>query len=90
VIDPKVRLIHKVSRTARKNEHWVASVMRGYSYVYYRNWHRGLRNRAAFAWLICGFGMLSLAACIRRFSLAPWRAFTRALEYGKSVGLARN
>lgn len=88
VIDPKVRLIHKVSRTARKNEHWVASVVRGSSYVYYRNWHHRLRNRAAFAWLMCGFGTLSLAASVRRFSLAPWRAFLAALKYGKSVGLA--
>jgi GT2 family glycosyltransferase len=90
VIDPKVRLIHKVSRAGRKNEHWVASVVRGSSYVYYRNWRRGLRNRAAFAWLMCGFGMLTLAASARRFSLAPWRTFIMALKYGKSVGLAGN
>jgi GT2 family glycosyltransferase len=89
-IDPKVRLVHKASLAARKDEHWIASVVLGSSYVYYRNWRRGLRNRAAFAWLMCGFGILSLAASARRFSLAPWRSFITALQYGKKVGLGGN
>jgi len=89
-IDPRARLVHKASIAARKNEHWIASVVRGSSYLYYRNWRGDVRDRAAFAWLMCGFGMLSLMASARRFTLAPWRAFTAALNYGKSVGLAGN
>jgi GT2 family glycosyltransferase len=89
-IDPRARLVHKASITARKNEHWIASVVRGSSYLYYRNWRKGLRNRTAFAWLMCGFAMLSLAASARRLTLSPWRAFTTALAYGKSVGLSSN
>lgn len=87
-IDPRARLLHKASIAARKNEHWIASVVRGSSYLYYRNWRRGVRNRVAFAWLMCGFAILSLAASAKRRALGPWRAFTTALHYGKSVGLA--
>jgi GT2 family glycosyltransferase len=87
-IDPRARLVHKASIAARKNEHWIASVVRGSSYLYYRNWRRGVGNRVAFAWLMCGFALLSLAASAKRRALGPWRAFTTALQYGKSVGLA--
>jgi GT2 family glycosyltransferase len=88
VIDPRVRLVHKASIAARKNEHWIASVVRGSSYLYYRNWRRGAGNRVAFAWLMCGFAMLSLTASAKRRALGPWRAFITALQYGKRVGLA--
>ncbi len=88
-IDPRARLVHNVSTSGRKNEHWIASVVRGSSYLYYRNWRRGVLNRIAFAWLICGFALLSLMASAKRRSLAPWKAFTTALNYGKTVGLAK-
>jgi GT2 family glycosyltransferase len=87
-IDPRARLVHNASVAARKSEHWIASVVRGSSYLYYRNWRSGLTNRVAFFWLMCGFGMFSLAASIKRLSLLPWQAFRKALRYGKTVGLA--
>jgi len=89
-IDPRARLVHKASITARKNEHWIASVVRGSSYLYYRNWRRGFLNRVAFAWLMSGFALLSLMASTKRSSLAPWKAFTAALRYGKEVGSGRH
>jgi len=88
-IDPRARLVHNVSTAARKNEHWIASVVRGNSYLYYRNWRRGLGNRMAFVWLMTGYAILATMASVRRGSLAPWKAFTAAMRYGKRVGLGK-
>ena len=88
-IDPNARLVHKASVAARSDEHWIASVVRGNSYIYHRNWSHGISKRAAFAWLMCGFGMLALLACAKRRSLGPWREFTGAMRYGKEVGSMR-
>jgi len=85
-IDPRARLIHKASADTRKDEHWIASVVRGNSYLYYRNWQGGLINRIAFAWLMSGFVLLAVTASARRGSLKPWKAFTAALQYGREVG----
>ncbi len=89
-IDPRARLIHKVSTAARKDEHWIASVVRGNSYVYHRNWQRSLRNRFAYAWLICGFGVLATISCLKRRSLLPLKELRRAMQYGREVGLAKH
>jgi GT2 family glycosyltransferase len=89
-IDPRARLVHNVSPAARKNEHWIASVVRGNSYLYYRNWRRGLSNRIAFAWLMTGYATLAAVASVKRGSLAPWKAFTAAMRYGKRVGLGKS
>jgi len=88
-IDPRARLVHNVSTTARKNEHWIASVVRGSSYLYYRNWRRGYINSIAFAWLMTGFAILAMTASAKRGSLAPWKEFAAAMRYGKKVGLGR-
>jgi GT2 family glycosyltransferase len=89
-IDPRARLVHKVSAVARKDEHWIASVVRGNSYVYYRNWRCGLRNRIAFGWLLSGFAILAIISCVKRASVAPWKEFNGAIRYGKEVGSVRN
>jgi GT2 family glycosyltransferase len=88
-INPRARLIHKASVVARNDEHWIASVVRGNSYLYYRNWRRGCSNRIAFAWLMSGFVILALTASVKRASLKPWKAFITALQYGKAVGTAK-
>jgi len=85
-IDPRARLVHNRSATARPDEHWNASAVRGISYLYYRNWRHGWSNRIAFAWLMTGFAILVLLASVKSGSLAPWRAFTAALRHGKEVG----
>lgn len=85
-IDPRARLVHKVSTMARKDEHWIASVVRGNTYLYYRNWRHGLRNRMAFAWLMTGYALLAITASAKRSSLGPWRAFTGAAGDGKRLG----
>jgi GT2 family glycosyltransferase len=87
-MDPRARLVHKVSPTARKSEHWIGSLVRGNCYLYYRNWRHGWRNRIAFAWLVCGYTVLALIASAKDRSLAPWQAFTAAVRYGKEVGSA--
>ena len=85
-IDPRARLVHNASTAARKDEHWNASVVRGSSYLFYRNWRRGIIDRIAFVWLMSGFGLLSLAASMKRLLVAPWKEFTAALRYGREVG----
>lgn len=85
-IDPRARLVHNASAAGRKNEHWIAAVVRGNSYLYYRNWRRGWSNRIAFAWMMSGLAIMILMACVRRFSLAPWKTFIVAARYGKEVG----
>jgi GT2 family glycosyltransferase len=88
-IDPRARLVHKISATARMNEHWIASIVRANCFLYYQNWRRGLRNRIAFAWLIGGFAILAAKESAERGSAAPWKAFRAAMRYGKEVGLAK-
>jgi GT2 family glycosyltransferase len=88
VIDPSARLVHKVSPAARAPEHWIGPVVRGNTYLYYRNWNTGLKNRACFFWFKAGYALLSLAASGRQRSLAPWRAFRDALEQGRVLGTA--
>lgn len=88
-IDPRARLLHKASADTRKNEHWIASVVRGSSYLYYRNWRRGWRNPIAFAWLMAGYAILAVVVSMRRASLGPWKEFTGAIAYGKKVGLGK-
>lgn len=87
-IDPQARLVHKISAVARKSEHWIASVVRANTFLYYRNWRRGWSNRIAFLWLMSGFAMLALTSSIKRTSLVPWEEFQAALRYGKEVGSA--
>ncbi len=89
MVDPRARLVHNRSETARADEHWIASLVRGNSYLYYRNWQHGWGNFIAFAWLMGGFAVLALKACVRGASLAPWGAFTAAARYGKEVGLGK-
>jgi GT2 family glycosyltransferase len=85
-VDPRARLVHHGSTVARNDEHWIASVVRGNSYVYHRNWQHGLMNRIAFGWLMSGFAMVATIASAKCGSLAPWKAFTAAMRYGKEVG----
>ncbi|HEX8927038.1 MAG TPA: glycosyltransferase, partial [Terriglobales bacterium] len=79
-IDPNARLVHKASMSARSDEHWIAAVVRGNTYLYHRNWQSGVFNRLAFAWLICGFALLAGLACAKRKSLGPWREFSNAMR----------
>jgi GT2 family glycosyltransferase len=88
-MDPRARLLHKASVVARADEHWIASVVRGNSYLYYRNWRHPIINRIAFAWLMIGYALMALTASAKRASLKPWKAFTVALRYGKKVGTAK-
>jgi glycosyltransferase involved in cell wall biosynthesis len=85
-IDPRARLVHNASPAARRVEHWSASVVRGTSYLYYRNWQS---HSFAFAWLMMGFGMIALAAALKRGSLKPWQDFLAAFRHGKQVGLGK-
>jgi GT2 family glycosyltransferase len=88
-IDPRARLVHNASPEGRQNEHWIASVVRGNSYLYYRNWRNGWRNAAAFTWLMTGFALLALLASLKRRSPAPWKAFSSAIRGGRNLGLGR-
>jgi GT2 family glycosyltransferase len=88
-IDPRARLVHNASTAARKDEHWIGSVVRGNSYLYYRNWRKELGNRIAFGWLMTGFAMVAVLASAKRGSPAPWKAFRAAMRYGKKVGLGQ-
>jgi glycosyltransferase involved in cell wall biosynthesis len=88
-IDTRARLVHKASAGARKDEHWIASVVRGNSYLYHRNWRHGLRNRIAFGWLLCGFALLAMVSSMKRASSVPWKEFIGAVRYGKEVGSAK-
>jgi GT2 family glycosyltransferase len=88
-LDPRARLVHNVSTEARKSDHWIASVVRGSSYLYFRNWRHGWVNPCAFAWLMSGFAILATVASVKRASLGPWKEFSAAIRYGKKVGLGR-
>jgi glucosyl-dolichyl phosphate glucuronosyltransferase len=86
MIHPGARLVHKGSPAGRVSEHWIGALVRGNTYLYYRNWNSGLRNRACFIWLKAGYSLLALAASVRRGDLAPWRTFQKALRQGRQLG----
>jgi GT2 family glycosyltransferase len=85
-IEPRARLVHNKSGTARPDEHWNAAGVRGNTYLYYRNWRRGWSNPIAFLWLMSGFALLALVSSLKRVSLAPWKAFIAAVGYGREFG----
>jgi hypothetical protein len=64
-------------------------VVRGNSYLYYRNWQNGWRNAVAFTWLMTGYAFLALLASAKRRSPAPWKAFSTALRSGRKLGLGK-
>ena len=47
VIHPGARLVHKGSPAGRASEHWIGGVVRGNTYLYYRNWNSGLKTERA-------------------------------------------
>ncbi len=83
LMTPRARLVHKISTSARAREHWIGSVARGNSYLYYRHWNHGIRNRLFFQWMKFGMGLIAGYACLRRGSIDPWRDYRAAVEYGK-------
>jgi len=83
LMTPRARLKHKISPAARAREHWIGSVARGNSYLYYRHWNHGIWNRLFFQWMKFGMGLIAGYACMRRGSREPWRDYRAAVEYGK-------
>jgi len=85
VVNPAARLVHHSSRVARADEHWCGGVVRGNTYLYHRNWRRGLLPRLAYWWLMAGFAALTALTSLKQRSAVPWRTFRRAMRQGRDI-----
>jgi GT2 family glycosyltransferase len=82
-VAPRARLLHRQSPSGRELDHQLRREARAKHYLYYRNWNHGFRNKLYFIWLNVGYGLAATAACLRRISLAPWRALVAGMREGK-------
>lgn len=82
-VAPRARLLHRQSPSGRELDHQLRREARAKHYLYYRNWNHGIRNKLYFIWLNVGYGLAATAACLRRTSLAPWRALVTGMREGK-------
>lgn len=85
LLTPRARLVHNSSPIGRETAHHLRRDARALSYLYNRNWRRGVRNRLAYEWLLCGFSLLALLGSIRRRSLAPFEALLAGIGDAKEV-----
>jgi GT2 family glycosyltransferase len=83
LIVPKARLAHYHSPIHRTQKHWVWRYAKAQSFLYYKHWNVGLKNRLCFLWLNAGFALATGAAALRRGSLEPWMTFRDALRAGR-------
>lgn len=83
-ITPQARLVHKRSSINRRSDHWLREHAQA-AYYLYRNSHPGWNERLSFWWLRCGYLLVVPACCLRRLSLAPWRAFRAGVQQAKTL-----
>ena len=74
-INPRARLEHKKTDTARPADHWVRAEVRGKTYLFRRCWSTELVNRCCYWWLMFGYSLVAVGAALKLRSLMPWRAF---------------
>lgn len=84
-VAPRARLLHRQSPSGRELDHQLRREARAKHYLYHRNWNRGLKNGLYFFWLNVGYGLAATAACLRRGSIAPWRALLAGIREGKKA-----
>jgi GT2 family glycosyltransferase len=84
-INPRARLEHKKTDTARPADHWVRAEVRGKTYLFRRCWNRGVVNRCCYWWLMFGYALMAAAAGLKSRSLLPWRAFRAGMADMKKV-----
>lgn len=85
LLAPRARLVHNASLVGREKTHHLRRDARSLCYIYNRNWRRGVRNRLAYRWLLCGFSLIAVLASTRRRSLVPWRALFDGIRDAKAI-----
>ena len=82
LINPKARLLHKKSPEARTPVPWLTLHAQVYYYMRERHWRKGIWNNLCFAWLNVGYALAASLSCLKRMSLAPWRAWREGAQKG--------
>ena len=82
LINPRARLVHKKSPEARTPVHWLTLHAQVYYYMRERHWRKGVWNNLCFAWLNVGYALAASLSCLKRMSLAPWRAWREGARKG--------
>lgn len=85
LLAPRARLVHNASSIGRGTAHHLRRDARALCYLYNRNWRRGVQNRLAYDWLLCGFSLLALLGSTRRRSLAPLQALFAGIGDAKEI-----
>lgn len=86
LIAPAARLVHKRSEVGRASAHWLDSHVQSSTYMRLRNWHRGWRDDASFAWLQVGYFVMATVGSFKRGSLEPFRAWKQGRARGLNLG----
>jgi GT2 family glycosyltransferase len=90
LIAPKARLTHNQSPAGRERSHWLARHARAQTYLYRRNWRRGVKNRLCYVWLNFGYALMVSFAALRRASLQPWRSLLAGAREGARAATRRS
>lgn len=85
LVAPRARLVHNSSPVGRETTHQLRRDARSLCYLYHRHWRRGVKNRIAYGWLLCGFSLVATWASVRRRSLGPWRALLHGIRDAKKI-----
>ena len=80
LIAPGARLAHYHSSSGRLQDHWLRRMVRGNVFLYRKNWKRGVMNRGCYAWLMVGFALVAVYACVSKLSTAPFKALLTGLD----------
>jgi GT2 family glycosyltransferase len=84
-INPRARLEHKKTDTARSSDHWVRAEVRGNTYLFRRCWNMGVINRCCYWWLMFGYSLMAAGTGLKLRSLAPWRAVRAGMADRKKI-----
>ena len=87
VINPKARLVHHRTPTARNAAHWISIHANVNFYMWMKHWRLTLLNNCCFAWLNLGYAVAATLSSIRTMTLDPWRALHTGAQRG--IRLAR-
>ena len=85
LVNPRARLIHNKSPEARAPVYWLTLHAQVYYYMRERHWRKGVWNNLCFVWLNVGYALAASLSCLKRMSLAPWRAWREGGRKGYSI-----
>jgi GT2 family glycosyltransferase len=83
VINPRARLVHKLTPIARSQHHWIRREAKATTYLHWKCWREGLLNRLCYWWFLFDYALVATFIGSRRCSLESWKALLSGIREGK-------